>query len=116
MMEFGWWSFAVATVVGVLYFQGLFLELVVDMDTLLTCHAGFLLGPWLESAKNLAQNPKLEIQMEWNARTQITLWFDITEVDASLLRVYAIKYWSGLLHDYYIPRAAIYFRFMLESV
>ncbi|KAL5981830.1 hypothetical protein ACLOJK_015896 [Asimina triloba] len=52
----------------------------------------------------------------WNAWTQITMWFDNTEVGASLLRDYAIKYWSGLLHVYYFPRAAIYFRFMLESV
>lgn len=33
-----------------------FLELVYDMDTLLACHEGFLLGPWLESAKQLAQD------------------------------------------------------------
>lgn len=33
-----------------------FLDLVEDMDTLLACHEGFLLGPWLESAKQLAQD------------------------------------------------------------
>ncbi|KAB1200072.1 Alpha-N-acetylglucosaminidase [Morella rubra] len=31
-----------------------FLDLVEDTDTLLACHDGFLLGPWLESAKRLA--------------------------------------------------------------
>lgn len=31
-----------------------FLELVEDLDTLLASHDGFLLGPWLVSAKNLA--------------------------------------------------------------
>lgn len=40
-----------------------FLELVEDMDTLLACHDGFLLGPWLESAKQLAQNKEEEKQV-----------------------------------------------------
>ena len=28
------------------------------------------------------------MQFEWNARTQITMWFDNTEDEASLLRDY----------------------------
>ncbi|KAL4036276.1 hypothetical protein IC575_005004 [Cucumis melo] len=92
-----------------------FLELVNDIDTLLACHEGFLLGPWLQSAKQLAQSEEEEKQYEWNARTQITMWFDNTEEEASLLRDYGNKYWSGLLGDYYGPRAAIYFKFLKES-
>ncbi|KAE8735017.1 hypothetical protein F3Y22_tig00000495pilonHSYRG00003 [Hibiscus syriacus] len=93
-----------------------FLELVEDMDTLLACHDGFLLGPWLESAKQLAQNEEEEKQFEWNARTQITMWFDNTVEEASLLRDYGNKYWSGLVRDYYGPRAAIYFKLLIESL
>ncbi|XP_028781748.1 alpha-N-acetylglucosaminidase-like isoform X2 [Neltuma alba] len=93
-----------------------FLDLVEDMDTLLACHDGFLLGPWLESAKQLAQNEQQEKQFEWNARTQITMWFDNTEEEPSLLRDYGNKYWSGLLRDYYGPRAAIYFKYLIESL
>lgn len=93
-----------------------FLDLVEDLDTLLACHDGFLLGPWLESAKQLAQNEEQERQFEWNARTQITMWFDNSEDEASLLRDYGNKYWSGLLRDYYGPRAAIYFKYLRESL
>nr|GEU92850.1 hypothetical protein [Tanacetum cinerariifolium] len=93
-----------------------FLELVDDMDTLLACHEGFLLGPWLESSKQLAVDKEHEKQYEWNARTQITMWFDNTEEEASLLRDYGNKYWSGLLRDYYGPRAAIYFKCLIESL
>lgn len=93
-----------------------FLDLVKDMDILLGCHEGFLLGPWLESAKQLAEDQEQEkqarvlshacllsllimtlqscyiclVQYEWNARTQITMWFDNTEVEASLLRDYGM--------------------------
>lgn len=92
------------------------MDLVNDMDTLLACHEGFLLGPWIESAKQLAQDEEQERQFEWNARTQITMWFDNTEEEASLLRDYGNKYWSGLLRNYYGPRAAIYFKFLKESL
>uniref|UniRef100_K7KKU0 Uncharacterized protein n=1 Tax=Glycine max TaxID=3847 RepID=K7KKU0_SOYBN len=54
----------------------------------LACHDGFLLGPWLESAKQLAQNEEQERQFEWNARTQITMLFDNSDEEASLLRDY----------------------------
>lgn len=101
---------------GVAFHSQKFLDLVEDMDTLLACHDGFLLGPWLESAKLLAQNEQQEKQFEWNARTQITMWFDNTEEEASLLRDYGNKYWSGLLRDYYGPRAAIYFKYLIESL
>ncbi|XP_065033469.1 alpha-N-acetylglucosaminidase-like isoform X2 [Musa acuminata AAA Group] len=69
-----------------------FLDLMKELDMLLSCHDGFLLGPWLESAKRLARDPEQEQQFEWNARTQVTMWFDNTETEASLLRDYGNKY------------------------
>ncbi|XP_064950061.1 alpha-N-acetylglucosaminidase-like isoform X3 [Musa acuminata AAA Group] len=69
-----------------------FLDLMKELDLLLSCHDGFLLGPWLESAKRLARDPEQEQQFEWNARTQVTMWFDNTETEASLLRDYGNKY------------------------
>ncbi|PKI34907.1 hypothetical protein CRG98_044687 [Punica granatum] len=101
---------------GVAFKSQKFLDLVDDMDELLACHEGFLLGPWLESAKQLAEDEEQKIQYEWNARTQITMWFDNTEEEASLLRDYGNKYWNGLLRDYYGPRAALYFKHLMESL
>ncbi|KAK9107947.1 hypothetical protein Syun_023958 [Stephania yunnanensis] len=109
-------AYQLKNVLEVTFYSQLFLNLVKDMDTLLACHDGFLLGPWLESSKQLAQNLEQEKQYEWNARTQITMWFDNTEEEASLLRDYGNKYWSGLLSDYYCPRAAIYFKYLIESL
>uniref|UniRef100_A0A453D7J7 Alpha-N-acetylglucosaminidase C-terminal domain-containing protein n=1 Tax=Aegilops tauschii subsp. strangulata TaxID=200361 RepID=A0A453D7J7_AEGTS len=40
-----------------------FLNLVNDLDMLLASHEGFLLGPWLESAKGLARDHEQEIQV-----------------------------------------------------
>lgn len=48
---------------GVIFCSHRFLELVQEMDALLACHDGFLLGPWLESAKQLAQNEQQKKQV-----------------------------------------------------
>ncbi|PON45527.1 Alpha-N-acetylglucosaminidase [Parasponia andersonii] len=101
---------------GVTHHSQKFLDLVEDFDMLLACHDGFLLGPWLESAKHLAQDEEQVKQFEWNARTQITMWFDNSDMEPSLLRDYGNKYWSGLLRDYYHPRAGIYFKFLIKSL
>ncbi|KAL0910940.1 hypothetical protein M5K25_019037 [Dendrobium thyrsiflorum] len=93
-----------------------FTELIEDIDTLLASDDNFLLGTWLESAKKLAVNKKEKKQYEWNARTQITMWFDNTETNQSQLHDYANKFWSGLLKSYYLPRASTYFSYLLESL
>ncbi|KAL3681211.1 hypothetical protein R1sor_024167 [Riccia sorocarpa] len=65
-----------------------FLELFSDMERLLASCEGFLLGPWLESAKSLSTNLEEKKLYEWNARTQLTMWFDNTEDKPSPLHDY----------------------------
>lgn len=93
-----------------------FLELIMDIDELLAADDNFLLGTWLESAKKLAVNSEEEKQYEWNARTQVTMWYDNTKFIQSQLHDYANKFWSGLLKSYYLPRASMYFRRLSESL
>ncbi|KAF3685408.1 hypothetical protein FXO37_00645 [Capsicum annuum] len=93
-----------------------FLQLIKDIDKLLAADDNFLLGTWLESAKNLAMNSDEMKQYEWNARTQITMWYDNTKYNQSKLHDYANKFWSGLLEAYYLPRASMYFKLLSRSV
>ncbi|OIT40585.1 PREDICTED: alpha-N-acetylglucosaminidase [Nicotiana attenuata] len=93
-----------------------FLQLIKDIDRLLAADDNFLLGTWLESAKNLAMNSDENKQYEWNARTQITMWFDNTKYNQSQLHDYANKFWSGLLEAYYLPRASMYFELLSKSL
>ncbi|OEL20904.1 Alpha-N-acetylglucosaminidase, partial [Dichanthelium oligosanthes] len=93
-----------------------FLEIIVDTDTLLAADDNFLLGPWLESAKSLAMTENERKQYEWNARTQVTMWYDNTETEQSKLHDYANKFWSGLLKSYYLPRASKYFGYLTRSL
>ncbi|CAM8970707.1 unnamed protein product [Rhodiola kirilowii] len=93
-----------------------FLHLIKDIDTLLGSDDNFLLGTWLESAKKLAVTPSEMKQYEWNARTQVTMWYDTTEDIQSQLHDYANRFWSGLLASYYLPRASMYFNHLSESL
>ncbi|CAI9103014.1 OLC1v1001424C2 [Oldenlandia corymbosa var. corymbosa] len=93
-----------------------FLQLIKDMDNLLAADDNFLLGSWLESAKSLAVTSDEAKQYEWNARTQVTMWFDTTKINQSKLHDYANKQWSGLLDAYYLPRASMYFSELLRSL
>ncbi|RAL40775.1 hypothetical protein DM860_008473 [Cuscuta australis] len=93
-----------------------FLQLIKDINTILATDEGFLLGTWLESAKRQALNPDEMKQYEWNARTQVTMWFDTTENIQSKLHDYANKYWSGLVESYYLPRASMYFGRLSKSL
>ncbi|XP_057522012.1 alpha-N-acetylglucosaminidase [Amaranthus tricolor] len=93
-----------------------FIQLIKDIEELLASDDNFLLGTWLDSAKRLASNPMEMRQFEWNARTQITMWFDTTETKQSKLHDYANKFWSGLLEDYYLPRAETYFNNLRRSL
>ncbi|KAJ7949216.1 Alpha-N-acetylglucosaminidase [Quillaja saponaria] len=93
-----------------------FLQLIKDIDVLLASDDNFLLGTWLESAKKLALNPIETKQYEWNARTQVTMWFDNTNTTQSKLHDYANKFWSGLLEGYYLQRASAYFALLSESL
>ena len=79
-----------------------FLELAADMDTLLATRSEFLLGNWLEDAKQWATTDAERRQYERNARLQITVWGP-SAPDAMLFD-YANKQWSGLIRGYYIPR------------
>lgn len=47
----------------VTFYSQHFLDLVKDLDILLSSHDGFLLGSWLESAKRLAKDSEQEKQV-----------------------------------------------------
>ncbi|XP_047322324.1 alpha-N-acetylglucosaminidase isoform X2 [Impatiens glandulifera] len=98
------------------FHSGRFLELIKDIDEVLAADDNYLLGTWLESAKELALNPTEKNQYEWNARTQVTMWYDTTQSAQSQLHDYANKFWSGLLEDYYLPRASMYFAHLSKSL
>lgn len=89
-----------------------FLEVINDVDELLNTHKDFLLGRWINSAREMGDTPEEKALYEFNARNLITLWGDKN----SVLNDYACKQWSGLLRDFYKPRWEAYFSFIKNSI
>jgi alpha-N-acetylglucosaminidase len=76
------------------------LGLASDLDDLLATRREFLLGRWLEGAKQWAVNDEERRLYEWNARNLITLWGP----PESVLHEYASRQWSGMFKSFYRPR------------
>lgn len=91
------------------------LELLLDLDELLSHRSEMTLDRWLNMAQNLASDEEEKRYFDFNARTQITLWGDISG-DTSQLFDYAWKEWSGLIKGYYYPRWQIFYDSILDAV
>jgi len=91
---------------------GAFLELLDDMDALLATRAEFLLGKWIADARRWGNTEEEKALLEWNARTQITLWGP----KDSVLHDYAQKQWSGLIKGFYQPRWKQFFEALEASM
>lgn len=81
-----------------------------DLERILRTNDKFLLGNWLESAKNLATNDHEMKMYEFNAKNQITIWGPTGQVYD-----YAMKQWSGMISDYCWPRWKHFFDKLREA-
>lgn len=80
-----------------------FLSLLDLQDRLVGTDPHFLLGTWLEQAKQYAPSGTEDSkQSELNAKILITYWGP--DEPATKVHDYANKEWNGLLSDYYKPR------------
>jgi alpha-N-acetylglucosaminidase len=93
--------------------SALFLQLIFDIDELLSCNEFFLLGKWLSDAKKMALNEAERNLFEWNARRQITLW---SSAEIGEFHDYANKQWSGLISSYYLPRWKLFLERLKKSL
>jgi alpha-N-acetylglucosaminidase len=89
-----------------------FLDLIADMDRLLSTQKTMMLGPWLNAAKKWGTAPGEKALYERNARDLITLWGD----QNSILHEYACRQWSGLLRGFYRPRWEQFRNEVLQSM
>ncbi|XP_022102905.1 alpha-N-acetylglucosaminidase-like [Acanthaster planci] len=80
-----------------------FLDILLDMDTLLATDSHWLLGNWIQSAKALGTSIKEQKWLEYNARNQITIWGPHAEIND-----YANKQWAGLMKSYYHRRWSLF--------
>jgi len=79
----------------------LFLELILDQDSLLRTRQECLTGPWIADARKIGTTESEKNLFERNARALITTWK--TTANTSL-NDYSFREWAGLMKDYYYKR------------
>ncbi len=85
-----------------------FLALMDSSESVLATHRDFLLGAWLAEARTWGASPAERDQLEWDARTMLTVWGPERAADWGGLHDYANREWSGLMADFYRARWAKY--------
>lgn len=92
-----------------------YLQLILDLDELLSTNKNFMLGRWTQMARSIADEATgtTESDRQWlelnNARTLITTWGDETQAEYGGLRDYSYREWAGMLKDFYYPRWKTFF-------
>ena len=79
------------------------LDLLDDMDNLLSHRKEFCFSRWINDAHALATDEQEKKYFDLNARTLLTQWGDINGTTYALYD-YAWREWSGLIKEYYYVR------------
>ena len=88
----------------------LYLQLMLDLDEMLSYDENFKLERWTSLARNIADEVEGTTVndrnwLEWNARTQVTVWAK----GNTDLHDYSNRCWSGLIKDYHYARWKYFF-------
>lgn len=91
-----------------------FLEMIEDMDMLLSSTDLFSLERWISSARGICDEVDGTTEedrdwMEWNARTLVSVWGPEGAAEQGHLHDYSNRQWGGLLKDFYLPRWETFF-------
>lgn len=91
------------------------LELLLDLDFLLSHRSEMTLSRWINDAHNLATDEEEKKYFDYNARLLLTSWGDIRS-NTSALYDYAWREWSGLIKEYYYVRWDIFYSEVIKSM
>jgi hypothetical protein len=86
-----------------------YLRLMDLSERVLRTRREFMLGPWIARARAWGATEDERDQLEWDARTILTVWGHRRASDSGGLHDYANREWSGLMSDFYRARWAAYF-------
>ncbi len=87
-----------------------FMQLLTDADSLLATEPQFMLGTWIQDARNKGVTPEEKNNMEKAAKMLVSTWSG--RIDG--LNDYSNRQWSGLIRDYYLPRWKLFFDHQLR--
>lgn len=88
------------------------LELIKDLDSLLSTHSSFLLGNWIAGARAIGKSPAEKNYYEADAKRIITIWGE----KGKELNEYANRTWAGLMKTYYAGRWELFINEVIAAV
>ncbi|KAF9919885.1 hypothetical protein FBU30_010408 [Linnemannia zychae] len=106
----------------------LIIDLIQDIDRILSTHSHFMIGPWIRDARLSAKvaptshpptksNPismnQYRDYLEYNARIQVTWWGFEGQKN---LANYASKHWGGLVKEFQSPRWKIFVNHLVIAI
>lgn len=91
------------------------LELMLEIDELLSHRSEFCFSRWINDAHALATDENEKRYFDMNARTLLTSWGDISR-NTSALYDYAWREWSGLIKEYYYKRWKMFYEKALHCL
>ena len=83
-----------------------FLELLADIDTLVSTRNEYNFGKWIADASRWGTTEEEKRLYEWNASMLLTLW---GPEDEPRIFDYAWREWAGLIRTYYLPRWKMFY-------
>ena len=87
------------------------IDVMSDIDTLLSTHFSFLLGNWIESAKAMGATIAEKNYYEADAKRIITTWGE----KGGGLNEYANRSWAGLMKTYYAERWKLFIKDVITA-
>eukprot|EP01084_Bolivina_argentea_P102130 183017_1 len=92
-------SWSKKNVSGINYYSNNMLSLLDDIDRVLSTDIHWMLGAWIDLAKNQTTNQSDQDWWVFNAKNQVTLWGPTGQISD-----YASKNWGGLISTYHKPQ------------
>eukprot|EP01084_Bolivina_argentea_P185787 320330_1 len=92
------------------------MEIIMDLDNILNTNEYYMVGRWIEWAKNKSNGNKSNTEwLEFNARNQITLWGP-GQPGQFALNNYARKQWGGVIKDYYGSQWELFINMIIQGM
>ena len=97
-----------------------YLNMIRDLDRLLSQSDLFTLNRWVNSARAICDEVEGTTEsdrdwLEWNARTLVSVWGPEQSANKGRLHDYSNRLWGGMLRDFYLVRWEMFFKALDEG-
>lgn len=97
-----------------------YLNMIRDIDRLLSQSDLFTLNRWVNSARAICDEVEGTSEadrdwLEWNARTLVSVWGPEQSANKGRLHDYSNRLWGGMLRDFYLVRWEMFFKALDEG-